>query len=442
MHTRRQFLSGLAAGMALPLWAQPAADFSLRIETASLQLGPKKSIRTIAYNGSAPGPLLRVPQGKSFTVDVENRTANPEIVHWHGLLGSPSMDGAMEEGSPMIAAGGRLRYDLHAEPSGLRWYHTHTFAGSDTARGQYTGQHGVLFVEPAHDPGRYDAEAFLVLQDWDGRMMGGGDGAMNPVYGVSTINGRVLGFGEPLRVREQDRVLLHILNASPTEVHWIAMAGHAFEVLELDGNPVPKPQTVPMLRLAPAERVCAAVTMGNPGVWVLGEVRRHIQSAGMGMVIEYAGATGQPRWQQPDALQWSYEIFGESAAADPPPHEIPLVFQSKFQGHGAMEKWTINGKSYPDVTSPRLVAGERYRLRFQNRSKDDHPIHLHRHRFELAQLPGVASMPRGIVKDTVLVPINTDVCVDFTADNPGDTLLHCHQQDHMDRGFMMVFHYA
>jgi len=49
-----------------------------------------------------------------------------------------------------------------------------------------------------------------------------------------------------------------------------------------------------MLRLAPAERVSAIVEMNNPGVWVLGEVRKHIQSAGMGTVIEYAGAGGKP----------------------------------------------------------------------------------------------------------------------------------------------------
>jgi FtsP/CotA-like multicopper oxidase with cupredoxin domain len=444
MQTRRQFLGGVTAGMvAMPLWAQATADFSLRIEPVTLELGSKKLFKTIGYSGSAPGPLLRVKQGQRFTVDVENRSRNAEIVHWHGLLGSPAMDGAMEEGSPMIAPGGHLRYDLIAEPSGLRWYHTHTFAGTDTNKGQYTGQHGVLWVQPAQDAGSYDAEAFVVLQDWSAHMMSGGDGAMNPDYDICTINGKMLGAGEPLRVHEHDRVMLHILNASATEVHWIAIAGHTFDVVALDGNLLPRPKNVTMLRLAPAERISAVAAMNNPGIWVLGEVRRHIQSAGMGIVVEYAGASGSPKWQQPDALQWNYADFGSLMPVEAvTPHEIPLVFQSKFRGHGAMEMWTINGKSYPDVTSPKLVAGERYRLRLQNHSKDDHPIHLHRHRFELAQMPGAAAMPSGIVKDTVLVESNTEVCVDFTADNPGDTLLHCHQQDHMDRGFMMVFKYA
>ena len=51
-----------------------------------------------------------------------------------------------------------------------------------------------------------------------------------------------------------------------------------------------------MLRLAPAERVCAVVEMNNPGIWVLGEVRKHIQAAGMGIVVEYAGSSGKPVW--------------------------------------------------------------------------------------------------------------------------------------------------
>jgi len=269
--------------------------------------------------------------------------------------------------------------------------------------------------------------------------MGGGDGSMNPEYEVSTINGKMLGAGEPLRVKEHERVLLHVVNASATEVHWVAMAGHQFEVIALDGNTVPHAAKVPMLRLAPAERVSAVVRMDKPGVWVLGEVRKHIQAAGMGVMVEYAGATGKPQWVQPASLVWDYAAFAGAAltseAHDQPAQEIPLVFESKFQGHGAMEKWMINGASWPDVSSPKLVAGRRYRLRLQNKSIDDHPIHLHRHRFELVNAPGV-------LKDTVLVPAHTEMSVVFLADNPGATLLHCHQQDHMDRGFMMVMQYA
>jgi FtsP/CotA-like multicopper oxidase with cupredoxin domain len=201
----------------------------------------------------------------------------------------------MEEGTPPIPAGGRARYTFVPRPAGFRWYHTHVFAGKDLRKGQYTGQHGFLLIEPRDQPAPYDQEIFLALHDWDGDLLVSGDGSMDPVYNVSTINGRILGFGEPLRVKPGQRVIFQILNSSPTEVHWIALAGHQFRVIALDGNSVAQPQLVPMLRLAPAERVSALVEMNHPGVWVMGEVRKHIMAAGMGIVVEYAGRTGEPR---------------------------------------------------------------------------------------------------------------------------------------------------
>ena len=123
-------------------------------------------------------------------------------------------------------------------PAGFRWFHTHTFAGGDLKKAQYGGQHGFLMVEPRESAGDYDREVFLALHDWGGRMVGGGDGSMNPEYEVSTINGKMLGFGEPLKVKQGERVLMHVLNSSPTEVHWVSLAGHKFRVTALDGNAV------------------------------------------------------------------------------------------------------------------------------------------------------------------------------------------------------------
>jgi FtsP/CotA-like multicopper oxidase with cupredoxin domain len=198
-----------------------------------------------------------------------------------------------------------------------------------------------------------------------------------------------------------------------------------------------------MLRLAPAERVTALVEMNHPGVWVMGEVRKHIMAAGMGIVVEYAGSSGEPRWEQPEDLSWDYQMF---AAADAPAAAddavtIPLIFAAKFAGHGAMDRWMINGKSYPQTESPVLTAGRRYRLSFINDSTNDHPVHLHRHSFELRRFPGHKEI-QGIRKDTVLVVAKTQVEVEFVADDPGATLFHCHQQNHMDAGFMMLFRYA
>jgi FtsP/CotA-like multicopper oxidase with cupredoxin domain len=351
----------------------------------------------------------------------------------------------MEEGSPMIQPGASTTIAFTPDPPGFRWFHTHTFAGKDLSRAQYSGLHGFLLIDPAADrpnSAPFDRELFLALHDWQGQFVASDDGFLMPAYDVSTINGKMLGFGEPLRVKQSERVLLHILNSSPTEVHWIALAGHTFRVIALDGNPVPNPRTLSMLRLAPAERVSAIVSMDNPGVWVLGEVRKHIQAAGMGIVLEYANATGKPIWTQPESLTWDYRPFASPA----PPNAttatpVSLVFDAKFQGHGAEELWRINGKSYPHTDEPVLQTGQRYRLLLKNQSADDHPLHLHRHTFQVRRVDASPELA-GLHKDVLLVRANSTAEVEFTADNPGRTLFHCHQQDHMDRGFMMVFRYA
>src|SRR6516164_7476641 len=135
---RRGFLAlmGTAAcgGVASSLPAQtaseePKADLTLRISSVEMDIGNRRSIKTTGYNGSAPGPVLRLREGKPVTIDVYNQTSTPEIVHWHGLFVPSEVDGAEEEGTPLVPAHGFRRYSFVARPSGTRWYHTHIHAG-------------------------------------------------------------------------------------------------------------------------------------------------------------------------------------------------------------------------------------------------------------------------------------------------------------------------
>jgi FtsP/CotA-like multicopper oxidase with cupredoxin domain len=447
--TRRRFLQDIAMASALTalppgqreIWAQPAPDFTVEIAEIEWELSPKKKIRTAAYGGQIPGKLLRLTEGKPVTINIVNELDRPEIVHWHGLWIPSDVDGAVEEGSPMIAARGKALAAFTPQPTGLHWYHTHTMAHRDLNRGLYTGQFGPLLVEPRDNPGRYDQEQFLVLHDWDPYFMTSDDGSQMVDYVASSINGRMLGYGDPIQVREGERVLFHILNASATVAHWLALPGHKFQVIALDGRPVPTQAQVEVLRLGPAERITAAVTMNTPGVWILGEAQSKLREAGMGIVVEYANVTGKPQAPQKLDLAWDYRIFGDATPVlHKPDVTIPLVFTSKFQGHGALDKWMINGKSFPEGDPIMLHKGLRHRLVFDNHSTDDHPVHLHRHAFELVSLQETATS--GVYKDVVIVPGKSKVEVDLVADNPGDTLFHCHQQDHMDSGFMALFRYA
>jgi FtsP/CotA-like multicopper oxidase with cupredoxin domain len=427
-----------------------------------VDLAPQVVISTIGYSNRVPGPLLRMREGQSVTVDVVNDTDVPEFVHWHGLLVPSEVDGADEEGTPPVPPHGRRRYQFVANPAGSRWYHSHTAAMMDLHRGSYTGQFGFLMIDPQKDSGRYDQEVFLALRDWqyflspmdqdDSRpdpndpmpekpvkpdLRQNGLEVSAPLY---SINDKMLGAGEPLRVEAGQRVLMHLLNASAGQIHRVALPGHKFQVIALDGNPVPTPQSVDVIEIAPGERVDAIVEMNNPGVWILGEIRNAARQAGMGIVVEYANQQQRAQWTPPPKLRWDYTIFGTTALHPPPDQTIDMVFEKVPGGYNGINHWLINGKEYPHDQEFLFRQGRRYRLVFHNRSDDAHPLHMHRHMFELVELNGKPTA--GIRKDTVIVPAFGRVTVDLVANNPGLTLFHCHMQQHMDFGFMALFRYA
>jgi FtsP/CotA-like multicopper oxidase with cupredoxin domain len=420
---------------------------------------------------------LRFKEDQPVTVEVHNDTDTPEQLHWHGQLVSTDVDGAAEEGTPFIPAHGMRRMVFTPRPAGLRFYHTHNRAGADLHAGQYSGQVGPVYIEPKHEPASYDREVFLVLKEFEPSFSQGGDMAMDFLapatrvkelessgestmkaslakgmphgyevgYRYFTINGRMLGHGEPVRVKQGERVLFHVLNGSATEIRSLALPGHSFKVVALDGNAVPTPAEVPVLWLGTAERISAIVEMNHPGVWIMGDLADDDRGHGMGIVVEYAGHKGKSLWVPPKPFRWKYARFAKAGATATPPDEtFEMMFAKDNAAEEGFNRWTINGAAYPMTqgvvpASFHLRQGRRYRLRMRNASDDVHPIHLHRHSFELTKLAGIPTA--GVMKDVVMVGGYQEVELDFTADNPGLTLFHCHQQLHMDFGFMTLFDY-
>jgi len=106
------------------------------------------------------------------------------------------------------------------------------------------------------------------------------------MYDAIAFNGRMLGYGDPIRVRHGQRILFRLLNASATEPIRLALPGHHFNIVALDGNPLPVAKTVDVIDLASAERADAIVEMNNPGVWILGAVQDDDREKGLGIVVE------------------------------------------------------------------------------------------------------------------------------------------------------------
>jgi FtsP/CotA-like multicopper oxidase with cupredoxin domain len=460
---------------------QEKADHTLRIATGLVELAPERSISTRLYNGQFPGPLLRLREGRRTVIDVYNDTDTPEQLHWHGQFLPAEADGAAEEGTPYIPAHGMRRIAFTPGPAGFRFYHTHLVARGDLEIGQYNGQVGPVYVEPGRDPGAYDREVFLVLKEFQPSLSQGGDMAMDFLaprarvaeleqsgeaamraslgagvahgyevgYEAFAINGRMLGHGEPLRVKAGERVLLHVLNGSATELRSLALPGHSFRVVALDGNPVPRQAEVPVLWIGTAERVSAIVEMRHPGTWVLGDLADDDRKRGMGMVVEYASPGGRPgrarpaapQWAKPRPCQWDYLRYAQPGAAAPAPDAvIDMTFAKRNAAAHGFNLWTINGLAFSmEKMEPmfRLKRGLRYRLRMRNASDDIHPIHLHRHSFEITSSAGRPTA--GVIKDVAMLGGYQTMEVDFVADQPGLSLFHCHMQLHMDFGFMALF---
>ena len=463
---RRKFMSSaggvLAAGCVSRLVASSSAaapsgplstpDYKLSLAPCTIEISPGVTVRTVAYNGQVPGPLLRLREGRPVHIDVTNASSVADLVHWHGLAIDSYNDGAMEEGSPMIEPGHTQQYRFTPRPAGTRWYHTHASAFENLEAGAYTGQFGFLLVEGREQPAPYDQEICLAIHHWNPTFvpmvsMLREQSANEPLttgsdvgYQYATINAHRLGAGEPIRVRAGERVLLRLLNASATENVVLALPGHSFKVIAMDGHPVPKPHSVDVLSLAVAERVDAIVEMTSPGVWILGSTREKERLMGLGVVVEYAGSKGAPTWRDPTPSQWNYADFANPSKAPEPDENFTLTFRDIGPLKGSkFDTWTINNKSWPDVDPVMVQAGKRHRLVFRNGSGDQHPMHIHRHSFEVVSI-GDKKM-RGLLKDVVnVMPLET-VTVDLLANNPGDSLMHCHMQLHMDYGFMQMIKY-
>ncbi len=460
----------LPGSTADPSASQPAsdsADITLRIAPVTVELAPDRILSTIGYNGTSPGPVLRMKEGKPVTVHVINETDTPEFVHWHGLLIPPNVDGVEEENTPAVPPHGSRTYQFTPGPSGSRWYHSHAMSMADLHKGTYTGQFGFVYIDPALNPGAYDKELFLALRDWEPffttqmvdmdadedpnapqperpAVLNTAPNGLEVNSTTYSINDKALGAGEPIRVTAGQRVLFHFLNASAIENRRIALGGHKFQVVALDGNPVPTPTLVETLFLGAGERICAIVEMNNPGNWILGAPEDLIRNAGLGVLVEYANQHKQPQWIKPSSLAWNYTTFGRPAGSSAPNHtaaqNIDMIFEKIPGGAGKFNTFTVNGKPYPHDNEFVLHEGQRYRLTFRNRTDDAHPLHLHRHQLELADFNGKPTS--GLIKDTVVVPLYGRAAVEFTANQPGLTLFHCHIQTHMDYGFKALFRYG
>ena len=404
-------LESLAGAAARP-GALPAPTHSLCIRAAQVELAPGHAITTTTYDGQLPGPPLRTAVGQRVIVDVHNETSTAERVSWHG------QDMALDEAS-LVPPHALRRMEFTPTRPGLYFYHSGRIAAADLQAGLYSGQAGALLVEPRNHPGRYDHEWIVVLKECEPFIRRTRRGC-EVGYRSLTVNGRTLDPGNRLRVKAGHRVLLHVVNASATEPRTLALPGHSFEVTALNGCAVSSPARVTALHLNPAERVSALLDIVQPAGWVL-----------------------RDRF---DAMRNDYPVgCGQrgSAMAREPDATVELVLTRHDAARSGFSRWSINGTSFSSADprpALRVQYGLRYRLRIRNTSDEVIPVHLQRHRLEVARASG--SRMAGLSQDVVTIGAEGLLEVDFTADNPGPALFYCTRQLHRDFGLMALLDYA
>ena len=237
---------GLGTPPAIRRWRRPITRCASR--RCHSNWLPAKRSRPPAITAKFRARCCGFAKEARSTIKVINDAGYPDIVHWHGLYLPAVQDGATEEGSPIIPVGQSHLYSFTPKPAGTRWYHSHAMAMTDLTRSTYSGEFGFLIVEPAAgDPGRYDREVLLAARRWEGEWVSMQDLRKGPppnnglevMYHAATLGERMLGHDEPIRVRQGERILFRLLNASATMDVTLALPGHRFTVIALDGNPVP-----------------------------------------------------------------------------------------------------------------------------------------------------------------------------------------------------------
>jgi FtsP/CotA-like multicopper oxidase with cupredoxin domain len=475
--TRRQFLkTALGAGMALQVpgvlfhaFSAGAAtanvrEFRFTASKAKVNLGRGPDFVAWTYNGQVPGPEIRVKEGETIRVYLKNFLPEETTIHWHGLPIINGMDGVPGVTQAGVQSGESFIYEFEAGSAGSFLYHSHV--GYQLDQGLY----GPLIIEPAHDPGNYDREYTLLLEDWvmkDGGgvaptrrrspmgmgMMGGmmrgrrfrnnGGPLLEPVYDGYAVNGRVSPAIEPLTVTKGERVKLRLINPSSSTIYTLRLAGHSLTITHTDANPV-EPFKTDVLRIGMGERYDVEFKADNPGFWLLSAMETGGGEGQLRIPIRYKGVQSSepvpPVFEGPLRFVTYGDLQTKLPDESPSQGRIDRGFRQVLRGGMHSPYWTINGRVYPNAERLVVKKGDRVRISYWNRSMMPHPMHLHGHFFRLVN-PSIAP-DMWILKDTVIVDPMQGMEIEFVADNVGKWFHHCHNLYHMVAGMANTVVYA
>jgi FtsP/CotA-like multicopper oxidase with cupredoxin domain len=461
--SRRSFLaaSGSAAMAAmLPGRTDAAASYHLVARPGRAHLVGDRYPETAvwSYNGTVPGPAIRLRQGEHVQITVENRLAEETTVHWHGLRVPNAMDGVPYLTQRPIAPGKTFVYTFDVPDAGTYWYHPHQRSFEQVGRGLY----GPLIVEE-REPVQVDSDVTWVLADWrllpDAQISDDFGGFMDAshngrVGNTVTVNGSI---PDTFAVRAGERVRLRLINAANARIFGLEFQGHRPTVIALDGQPVaPHEPDGGRVILGPAMRADLILDMGGrPGerFTISDTFYRDLEYRLLDLAYSDAPPLREHPLDAPTRLAANTMPEPDLRAAER--HEVTLgggmmggMMMAMMDGrrtdmrammqHGMA--WAINGVvasghvMEPFLTLPR---GRSCVLAMHNHTAWHHPMHLHGHAFRVIARDGRPTRYQEW-QDTALMAPHGSVEIAFVADNPGDWMFHCHILEHQAAGMMGV----
>src|SRR5262245_40501976 len=245
-------------------------EVALEIAPVSKRIGDA-TVRMLAYNGSVPGPTLKVPQGSTITVHATNRGDIPATVHWHGLRLENRFDGTHETQAP-IPVGEMFTYEVHVPDEGAHWYHPHIREDY----GQELGLYGNILVTPS-DPDYWPAanrELLLTLDDVlieDGRIAAFSESETTHVA-MGRFGNVMLVAGEAdlsFEAKRGEVVRFYLTNTANTRVFNVTLPGAEMKLVGADAGHYEREELVEEVLLAPSERVVVDVLFQDAGDFVL-----------------------------------------------------------------------------------------------------------------------------------------------------------------------------
>lgn len=458
---RRDLIAGIGGASlvsALPARAQQPAPSdapkprTLTAQPAKLRLRPAPAAETElwAFDGETPGPTLRIRQGDTLRLKLENKTTAPLSLHWQGVRGEAAQDGVGGFSQAPVAPGESAEYRLTPPDPGTILYRPLSLGNSSEPNGR--GLSGLLIVEE-REPPAVDLDLPVVIRDW----LLGEDQAIQPFTLSSTASaaaGRlgswltVNGKSPPhsLKLAPGSRVRLRLANACNARIMRLRFDGAKVSVIAVDSQPTEPFEPVhAQLPFAPGTRYDVIVdlpdaTGASLGITALvgpGLPLLRIVTEGTARMPRSEGAILKPNPALPaavrmqDALRPEFVIEG---GGKPTPERT-----IDFAGIDLARPWRVNGGTGSKDAKPLFSVrrGAPVVMAIDNRTAFVQPLHVHGHAVRL--LHPLDDGWENYFLDTVQIPDGKKLHIAFLADNPGRWLISSTVLERFDLGLWSWF---